>query len=89
MGETLQQSGNQCWIGYTNSAPGKSAFFLVNSHQPTHRNAISSDIAFKFVYKKYAALPSDVDNLWRYVSLNLRRGCVRIQPIRPRYIHRD
>ena len=29
--------------------------------------------AFQFVYKKYAALPSDVENWRRYVSHNLRR----------------
>ena len=30
--------------------------------------------AFQFVYKKYAALPPDVEKWRRYVSHNLRRG---------------
>ena len=33
--------------------------------------------AFKFVHTEYAALPTDVEKWWRYVSHTLRRVCVR------------
>ena len=74
-------------------------FSLLLGHVPSHCRLLGtmSSVSvidtvwytFKFVCKKHAALPYDVDNWWRYVSHNLRRVCVRIQPIWPRYIYGD
>ena len=61
-------------------------------HGLSHCNSLGTKSSVSVMDTRFpvcAALWSDIEKWRRYVSHNLRRGFVRIQPFRPRYIHGD